>query len=274
MVVANEIPSRAILPSAEPVRHRKAAEVIAEQLRRSIVLDGRPGDSLPSEKALIEQFQVSRPTLREALRVLESDGLVEIRRGLRGGAVVREPTVDELAFRFGILLQMQGTMLEDLFVARIILEPAAAKLAAERVGAGASPASLETLLAAEEKAIDDVQADRTLSTALVDFHDGVLELAGSKTLFVLWKLLDEVVGPYTFASLVSFEGKEARLEAMRRSHASHQALLKAIQAGDSERAARIMHTHVAAIQRTTQPVASLRMVDMFSKNFDNGDSAC
>lgn len=254
-----------VLPSAStPIRHRKAAEVIAEELRRSIVQDGRTGDYLPSEKHLIEQFQVSRPTLREALRVLESEGLVEIRRGIRGGAVVREPAIDELALRFGVFLQLRNTTLEDLFMVRKILEPAAARLAAEAVGRGTPPTLLENMLEAEAAAIAAMQEARQLGATLVDFHDGVLELAGSTTLSVVWKLLDKVVGPYTFTSLQSFGDREARLEAVKRSHASHKALTKAITAGDADKAERIMRVHLDAVRDATRSVVQNRMVDVFA----------
>lgn len=261
-----------VLPSpSAPFRHRKAAEVIAQELRRSIVQDGRAGDYLPPERHLIEQFQVSRPTLREALRVLESEGLVEIRRGIRGGAVVREPAVEDLALRFGVFLQMSGTSLEDLFLVRNILEPAAARMAAEAVAGGASMDVLDELLAAEADALAAMKEDRTLSGVLVDFHDGVLQVAGSITLSVVWKLLDRVVGPYTFSSLVSFPGREARLHAVQQSHSSHKAITKAIRAGDANRAERVMRVHLDAVREATGVREKGRMVDMFAEVPDHRD---
>jgi DNA-binding FadR family transcriptional regulator len=76
-----------------PVRLPKTAEVLADVLRRR-VLDGElsPGDRLPSEAGLMTRYQVSRPTVREALRLLEAEELVEVRRGARGGPVVRRPS--------------------------------------------------------------------------------------------------------------------------------------------------------------------------------------
>src|SRR5438477_3547580 len=65
------------------VRQDKVTDVIATELRRLIVLEGSVGDHLPPERVLMEQFGVSRPTLREALRVLEAEGLVRIRRGAK-----------------------------------------------------------------------------------------------------------------------------------------------------------------------------------------------
>ena len=69
---------------AAPVKVPKTAELVAAQLRRQIVRgDLREGDALPPEATLMEQFAVSRPTLREAFRVLESEALISVRRGAR-----------------------------------------------------------------------------------------------------------------------------------------------------------------------------------------------
>ena len=76
-----------VVDVAAPVKVPKTAELVATQLRNQIVRgDLREGDALPPEAALMAQFGVSRPTLREAFRVLESEALISVRRGARGGA--------------------------------------------------------------------------------------------------------------------------------------------------------------------------------------------
>lgn len=76
-----------------PVQMPKAAEVVAADVRRRIVRgELRADDALPPETELMSQFGISRPTLREALRILEAEGLVAIRRGARGGARVQAPS--------------------------------------------------------------------------------------------------------------------------------------------------------------------------------------
>ena len=78
-------------PSWKPAAGAKYAEMIASEPRASIVREAEAGDLLPSERDLIERYDVSRPTLREAMRILETEGLLEIKRGSRGGAIVSEP---------------------------------------------------------------------------------------------------------------------------------------------------------------------------------------
>src|SRR5687767_10224840 len=94
--------------------------------------DLKPGDALPSETALMEQFGVARPTMREAIRVLESDGLIRIQLGMYGGARVQELDLDLLARRAGLYLQMHGTTMRDLVEAQNVVEPGTVRLAAQR----------------------------------------------------------------------------------------------------------------------------------------------
>jgi DNA-binding FadR family transcriptional regulator len=81
-----------------PVHVPKAAELVAEALRARVLRrDLVPGDRLPPESELMTQYGVSRPTLREALRLLEAQELLEVRRGARGGGVIRTPSTTPAA---------------------------------------------------------------------------------------------------------------------------------------------------------------------------------
>ena len=116
-----------------PIRLPKTGEVVAERLRRQIARGELTiGQRLPPEDELTAVFGIARTTLREALRILESQGLVEIRRGRTGGPVVTMPKIDSLAEGLAVTLQLQGTTAGDLDVARQLIEPRlAARLAAK-----------------------------------------------------------------------------------------------------------------------------------------------
>src|ERR1700735_999220 len=115
------------------VRVPKAGEMVASHLRRQIVLgELKEDDQLPSESVLMEEFGVSRPTLREAFRILEAEGAITVRRGVRGGARVQVPDVKVAARQAGLVLQYRGALLPDVYEVRAILEPAAARMAATR----------------------------------------------------------------------------------------------------------------------------------------------
>ena len=120
---------------------------------------------------------VSSPTLREAFRVLESEGLIVVHRGARGGARVRLPDVSVTGRHLGLLLQIRGTTLDDVFAARVVIEPAAARQVAER-GSEVAVARLRDAIDAEEAAAGDPAAFATLSAR---FHALLMSVAGNDT---------------------------------------------------------------------------------------------
>ena len=137
--------------SSGDVRLPKVAELVAREIRRRIINgDVVAGDPLPNEAELTALFGVSRPTLREALRLLESDGLIEVKRGVRGGPRVRVPDVAVTARHAAMLLQMRGTTMEDLIGARMIVEPAAVRELARR----SSKADVKALREAHQTELD------------------------------------------------------------------------------------------------------------------------
>lgn len=110
------------------------ADRVAAVLRKMFIRAEIPvGTMLPPESELMEQFGVSRPTLREAFRVLESESLIQMQRGVRGGARVTSPTKQTLARYAGLILEYEGVTLKDVYDARATLEAdMIRKLAAER----------------------------------------------------------------------------------------------------------------------------------------------
>lgn len=171
------------------VRSPKTAELVAGTLRRMVV-DGqlKDGDFLPNEAELMAHFGVSRPTLREAVRVLESERLVEVRRGSRTGARVRVPGPEIVARPAGLLLELSGATIADVSVARSGIEPIAARLLAESGSAEAFD-ELDKLL--EEHVPAGWQND-TFAETTGDFHLRVVELSGNATLTIIAGMLHEI----------------------------------------------------------------------------------
>ncbi|MDT5065592.1 MAG: GntR family transcriptional regulator, transcriptional repressor for pyruvate dehydrogenase complex [Mycobacterium sp.] len=180
------------------VRSPKTAELVAQTLRKMIV-DGQltDGDFLPYEADLMSHFQVSRPTLREAVRVLESDRLVEVRRGSRTGARVRVPGPEIVARPASLLLAISGTSLGDVMTARIGIEPHAARLLAED-GTTAAHAELRRL-------VDEIPAAREegrLAQASAELHLRLVELSGNTTLAMIAGMLHEIAERHTTAAIL------------------------------------------------------------------------
>src|SRR5690606_35845825 len=116
---------------ARSTRVPKASDVLANLIKVRVLSEGLgAGARLPSEPELIEQYQFSRGTVREALRMLESDGIVHIRRGPRGGIEVATPDVHHVTRSLAVLLAFDGTPVSDLLDFRLIVEPAAAAIVA------------------------------------------------------------------------------------------------------------------------------------------------
>ena len=99
----------------------KMADIVAEDLRRQIIAgELREGDPLPPEDQLMGHAGVARTTVREALRILESEGLLIVRRGAGGGARIKTPSVANVARYIGLVLQSQGATLKDVYDARLL----------------------------------------------------------------------------------------------------------------------------------------------------------
>ncbi|MGX7678452.1 FadR/GntR family transcriptional regulator [Jatrophihabitans sp. DSM 45814] len=173
------------------VRVPKTAEIVASVLRSQIIRGEVPeGHMLPSESALVAQFGVSRPSVREALRVLESEELVSIQRGTRGGAKVRKPEMDLASRYLGRVMQFEGVTIADVWQARTLIEPVAVHLLTERKDRHAAVKTLEATLNLTIEFADDVRLYSSLSTK---FHELIVSSCGNDTLAILWASLKEVL---------------------------------------------------------------------------------
>ncbi|MET0453356.1 MAG: FCD domain-containing protein [Mycobacterium sp.] len=218
-------------PTAPAVRPLKTAELVARTLRRMIV-DGqlKEGDFLPHEAELISQFGVSRPTLREAVRVLESERLVEVRRGSRTGARIRVPGAEIVARPAGLLLELSGASIAQVMVARSGIEPLAARLLAQR-GSTAAIAELEDMLAT---AIPAAFREGRLAEASARFHRRLVELSGNSTLGMIAGMLHEITERHTEAAISERrQVPRAHYDQLVR---SYQLLIELVRAGDADEA--------------------------------------
>jgi DNA-binding FadR family transcriptional regulator len=165
-----------------------------------MIVDGqlKDGDFLPYEADLMAHFHVSRPTLREAVRVLESERLVEVRRGSRTGAKVRVPGPEVVARPAALLLAISGTTLADVMTARVGIEPYAARLLAEH-GTKAAHAQLRQLV----EQVPLAREAGTLALASAELHRRLVELSGNATLAMIAGMLHEISERHTSAVILS-----------------------------------------------------------------------
>jgi DNA-binding FadR family transcriptional regulator len=175
-----------------PIRKRpKAAERVAAELRGQIVTGRlKPGDKLQPENMLQAEFAISRPTMREALRILESESLITISRGKHGGARVIQMDLGAAASQVGVYLQIEGATLQDVWLARTIIEPPAAGLLAA-AGSPQAFADLEAnIAAAREAAQTDLIRYADLSA---EFSMLITRHCGNKTIHLLSSLIYDII---------------------------------------------------------------------------------
>jgi GntR family transcriptional regulator, transcriptional repressor for pyruvate dehydrogenase complex len=228
---------------ATQVRVPKAAELVARALRLQIVRgELQEGDALPAEAVLMQHFGVSRPTLREAFRVLESERLITVHRGAHGGARVHVPTGDVAARYAALVLEHRGTTLADVYQARTVIEPACARMLAQRRTA----AQLKLLRAALEQERDALGGVE-LRPGAGQFHRLIVELSGNQTLFVLWGMVEHILGLATAARLGSGQQGAGR-QAIGKASAVHERLIGLIEKRDGAGAERLWAEHTAEAQ--------------------------
>jgi GntR family transcriptional regulator, transcriptional repressor for pyruvate dehydrogenase complex len=222
-----------------PIRSPKTAELVAGTLRRMVV-DGqlKEGDFLPNEAELMAHFGVSRPTLREAVRVLESERLVEVRRGSRTGARVRVPGPEIVARPAGLLLELSGATIADVMVARAGIEPIAVRLLAE----AGTPAAYDEL---EDMLTKDVPVgweSGQLAEVTGEFHRRVVELSGNATLTIIAGMLHEITVRHT--AFVMKEGRKVSKADYDKLTKSYRRLITLLRAGDGAAAEAHWRTHL------------------------------
>ncbi|WP_261555381.1 FadR/GntR family transcriptional regulator [Frankia tisae] len=225
------------------VRQPKSAELVASHLRRQIVRgELAAGEALPSESALMAQFHVSRPTLREAFRVLESESLILVRMGPGGGARVRPPNVDVAARYAGLILQHQGTGLADVLQVREVIEPQAVAHLARAGG----PGEIARLRAVLDEPADPAASPLETLRRLERFHPLLIELTGNQTLQVLMRMIEHIVELADRSRVQSDAGSPDLATAVARSRAAHARVVDLIEARDAERAERLWRRHLVA----------------------------
>jgi DNA-binding FadR family transcriptional regulator len=225
------------------VRAPKTAELIAVQLRQRIASGELcEGDALASETQLMDQFGVSRPILREAFRILESESLIEVRRGARGGARVRLPDPRTIARYTALLLQLKGTTMGDVLDARRAIEPAAARMVAER----RSPEVLAILRQCHADELRTTSDVRARAAASARFHSTLIDLSGNTSLAVLISMLSTIVDHHhtLAAAKLSREWRGFSGPYLHLIVEGHGRLLDLIEAGEAEAAEQLWREHM------------------------------
>ncbi|HET8601714.1 MAG TPA: FadR/GntR family transcriptional regulator [Segeticoccus sp.] len=216
-----------------PVRPVRLYQRIVEQVEDALARgELKPGQRLPSERDLVTQFGASRSTVREALRVLESNGVVQSRPGDPNGPEVLPFSPGGLTKQLTRLARVDELSLAELISSRMILDSSANRLAA-RLRTDEQLAEIEAAIEAMRSVIDD--GYEQFSEADVAFHEAVARASRNTLIQICNQVVRDVTLSLISDKIAHAHNRKAR---MRESVRHHQEVLDAIRAGDGPAAAR------------------------------------
>jgi GntR family transcriptional repressor for pyruvate dehydrogenase complex len=245
-------------------RQPRIAEIVASKLRDDI-LSGRlkEGDVLPSQESLFGEFGVSPPALREAIHLLETDGLISVRRGNVGGAVIHLPTAERTAHMISMVLQARAATPVDVSEALMHLEPICAGMCASRDDRMTEVVPyLQNEIDIQIEQFDDVS--RYVPNAR-RFHETLVSRCGNEPMILLIGSLELIWSAHESsvwsdhsdpAEPASMVGKTRRA-ALR----DHQRLLDAIREGNATKAVRLARDHLAAARHNTLALGTDKTIE-------------
>jgi GntR family transcriptional repressor for pyruvate dehydrogenase complex len=217
----------------------KASETIARRVVETIVTRGlTPGDMLPREADMLREYGVSRETLREALRLLEVQGLITLRRGPGGGPVVGAALSVNLGRVSTLYFQMAGATYNELFEAWVLGEATLAERAARNPDADLRATTMAPYV--EPFDHDDDESVASFMRAHTGFHDAVGALGSNR-------VLDLTLA--SFGKIVSYQAGVVEDPRILRSeiYAGHENVARAISAGHNRAARRLMEEHIGVV---------------------------
>lgn len=232
------VPSAATPSVFRPLRHAPAYKALSAEIERQILGGAlKPGDALPAEQELAEQFGVNRSTVREAIRLLEQEGLLVRVAGRR--LQVALPGLYDLSPRTTRALLLEQVTFRELWEVAVLLEPAAARLAATQ----ASPSDLEALAANVAQTEACVAGGEPCTELDVAFHAIVARASGNRVLMLAREPIGLLYRP-TLARL-----QAVLSQAGQRNLDAHRRILDALRRRDADEAERWMRKHLIDFQR-------------------------
>ena len=239
--MANPAPKRGFLPIAttnSALRSLKASESVARDIVDDIVVRQlREGDGLPSESAMLQQYGVSRETLREGLRLLEVQGLISIRRGPGGGPIVGTIDPASLGRTSTLYFHLAGATYAELFEAWVVCERLIAEFAAANPDRKAVREAMEPFLHPHG------DGDASLEEFVVqhaEFHTALASLARNKVLQLSFMMMGQIIVHHVTSNVDPREAREAI-------ETEHTAIARAVAAGHKVKARDLMEAHVRGI---------------------------
>ena len=223
-------------------RPPKAAMLVAQRIVRDVVRGGlKPGDLLPPERMMLEKYDTGRGTLREALRLLEFQGVIALKPGPRGGPVLLDPDASHLANTVVLLMQLKEAPFRTIVEVRSALEPMISSLAAERI----SDESLEELGGTIEQMRENLGDQHEFLDANKRFHDIIAWSSGN---MLFGYIVDSLLGIMD-GTIIGIDYPSPRRAAILK---AHESIYEALRARDEKESEARMRKHIDEYVRYAQ----------------------
>lgn len=245
-----------------PVTGGRLAERVASELRRRVI-DGELADGarLPKEDTLRSLFAVGKPAIREALRILETEGLISVVRGNKGGAIVRVPNPSGIAYSLGMVLTFEEVEAADLAMAVREIELLCAGLCAQRHDRASTV--VPRLRAIHDQSVE-MHLANDIRPLLRGFHEELAASCGRRTLTIIAGCLETLWSGHVRAetSAPSTAATAAAAPDRSQSIAEHSMIIDAIEAGDVQQTQALLRTHLERVQEQTTTIDLSRPIDI------------
>jgi DNA-binding FadR family transcriptional regulator len=227
--------------------HSRVFQDLVDQIQ-SAIIDGRlkPGDKLPPQRTLMEMFQTSRASIREALRVLEQKGLITVKLGVQGGAVVTTTNIDPVTEVLTLLMHQNQVSSDHLEEFRLCVEGDVAALAAD-AARSEDITCLRRILARAQECLQPTPPDaRAFIRVDIELHIALAEITGNPVFLAVVKMVHETILGY-------FDDFTLRHQAvLEENYRDLCAVVTAVEKGDAETARRLAREHVRRFNRHMQ----------------------
>ncbi len=239
-----------------PVPTDRISQFIVDQIKEAVFQKKlNPGDKLPSERQLMSQFKTSRVTMREALRTLEQFGILEIRRGMEGGAFIRDPNTKFVSNFLQDMFSMGKIKISDLTEARMAIEPFSVKLAAERITEG----SLNKVKQNIQEAAECLNKGNTKDARLLDleFHRLIASASQNPVIFFMIDSIMDIME--NNISSIPLAGKT-----VERTNQYHEQIYVALKDREARKAQDLMLEHIQQIHDALEALSKKNLLAGFS----------
>jgi GntR family transcriptional regulator, transcriptional repressor for pyruvate dehydrogenase complex len=239
------------------LRFHGLAGQVADDLRRRIIGgEFDDGELLPKLDELVAGYAVSKPTFRDAVRILEAEGLLTVRRGRSGGSVVHQPTPVNLGYALGLVLAARRVTVDDVATALRQVEPACAALCATRTDR--ARAVLPRLRAVQKEYLRQLDDIETAVAVSRKFHEALVELCGNQSLIAMAGALESLWSSHErdWAARAAQAG-EVTLADRTSAGQTHQRIIDLIAQGRGQAVHELVADHLASAQRNPRPATAV-----------------